>query len=58
MWEELRRVDVPATNARWDECLDRLAGLERQSDGWERRFRAYSVAFEPALGAQEGPPTG
>jgi uncharacterized protein YndB with AHSA1/START domain len=52
----------PGTAARnaagWDECLDRLVGLEPASDGWERRFQTYSAAFEPSLGPQEGPPTG
>ena len=51
----------PGTAARnaagWDECLDRLAGLEPASERWEWRFQAYSVAFEPTLGPQEGPPT-
>ena len=42
----------------WNECHDRLAGLEPASDGWERRFPVYSVAVESALGPQEGPPTG
>lgn len=52
----------PGTAARnaagWDECLDRLAGLEPASDGWERRFQTYSAEFESTLGPQEGPPTG
>lgn len=56
--DELPPGTASRNTAGWDECLDRLAGLEPQSDGWERRFRAYSVAFEPALGPQEGPPTG
>ena len=50
---------IAARNAAgWDECHDRLAGLEPASDGWERRFPVYSVAVESALGPQEGPPTG
>ncbi len=41
--------------AGWDECLDRLAGLE-DGPGWKPRFEAYAAAFEPLVGAQEGPP--
>lgn len=44
--------------AGWDECLDRLAGLEAAAGGWQPRFEAYSAAFQPILGLQEGPPTG
>jgi len=40
----------------WDECLDRLAGLEPAEGGWQPRFETYSAAFEPTLGPQEGPP--
>jgi uncharacterized protein YndB with AHSA1/START domain len=40
----------------WDECLDRLAGLNPPSGAWQERFAAYSKAFEPILGLQEGPP--
>jgi uncharacterized protein YndB with AHSA1/START domain len=43
--------------AGWDECLDRLAGLEG-GPGWRPRFEAYAAAFEPRVGAQEGPPEG
>ena len=42
--------------AGWEDCLDRLAGLAVVPDGWLRRFEAYRTAFEPAIGAQEGPP--
>jgi uncharacterized protein YndB with AHSA1/START domain len=42
--------------AGWDECLDRLAGLAVQPDGWRHRFDGYRAAFEPAIGAHEGPP--
>jgi uncharacterized protein YndB with AHSA1/START domain len=44
--------------AGWDECLDRLAGLPPAPDTWKQRFAAYSLAFEPTLGPQEGPPAG
>lgn len=42
--------------AGWDECLNRLAGLSAQPDTWQERFAAYSAAFEPQVGPQEGPP--
>ena len=42
----------------WDECLDRLAGLPARPGTWQERFAAYSAAFEPRIGPQEGPPAG
>lgn len=53
--------ELPASNAArnaagWDACLDRLAGVEPGPDDWQPRFAAYTVAFEPALGPQQGPP--
>jgi uncharacterized protein YndB with AHSA1/START domain len=44
--------------AGWDDCLDRLAGRPSAPDAWRGRFAAYSAAFEPAIGPQEGPPAG
>jgi len=44
--------------AGWEDCLDRLAGLPADPGAWQRRFAAYSAAFEPLIGPQEGPPTG
>jgi uncharacterized protein YndB with AHSA1/START domain len=50
---------IAARNAAgWEACLDRLAGLDPGPDAWRPRFEAYVLAFEPALGAQEGPPAG
>lgn len=43
--------------AGWEDCLDRLAGLPADPGAWPRRFAAYSAAFEPVIGPQEGPPT-
>jgi uncharacterized protein YndB with AHSA1/START domain len=43
--------------AGWDDCLDRLAGLP-PANAWKSRFAAYSAAFEPELGPQEGAPAG
>ncbi len=42
--------------AGWDDCLDRLEGGSPSSDAWRIRFDAYSSAFAPELGPQEGPP--
>ena len=44
--------------AGWEECLDRLAGLDRAPDAWQARFDRYAAAFEPAIGPQQGPPSG
>ena len=50
--------DAAARNAAgWEECLDRLAGVEPARDGWQRRFERYSGEFEPALGPQRGRPS-
>jgi uncharacterized protein YndB with AHSA1/START domain len=42
----------------WDTCLDRLAGIESSPDAWQSRFQAYTAAFEPVIGPQEGLPAG
>jgi uncharacterized protein YndB with AHSA1/START domain len=45
--------DSAARNAAgWEQCLDRLAGIEPEPDGWQPRFERYTAAFEPALGPQ------
>jgi uncharacterized protein YndB with AHSA1/START domain len=45
--------------AGWDECLDRLQGMEVPKGAWQPRFEAYAAAFTPVLGVvQEGPPAG
>jgi uncharacterized protein YndB with AHSA1/START domain len=50
---------IAARNAAgWEDCLDRLAGVEPVAGGWKRHFDSYAAAFESALGAQEGPPAG
>ncbi len=50
-------ADSAARNAAgWESCLDSLAGLHPEPDAWQQRFAAYSAAFEPTLGHQEGPP--
>ena len=42
--------------AGWDDCLDRLAGRDLEPNAWKPRFDRYTAAFEPLIGAQEGPP--
>jgi hypothetical protein len=42
----------------WETRLGPLAGLEPARDASKPRFEAYSAAFEPILGPQEGPPPG
>jgi uncharacterized protein YndB with AHSA1/START domain len=45
--------DAAARNAAgWEQCLDRLAGIEPEPDGWQPRFERYATTFEPALGPQ------
>jgi uncharacterized protein YndB with AHSA1/START domain len=52
-------ADAAARNAAgWENCLDRLAGLQPPPDAWRTRFAAYRAAFEPVVGLQEGPPAG
>jgi uncharacterized protein YndB with AHSA1/START domain len=56
---ELSPEGAARNAAGWDECLDRLAGIEVRKGAWQPRFEAYAVAFEPRLGVvQEGPPSG
>jgi uncharacterized protein YndB with AHSA1/START domain len=54
--DELFASAAARNAAGWDTCLDRLVGLDGVE--WQSRFERYAVAFEPALGAQEGPPAG
>jgi uncharacterized protein YndB with AHSA1/START domain len=42
--------------AGWEECLDRLVGAPPNEQSWSARFQAYTNAFEPVVGPQEGPP--
>jgi uncharacterized protein YndB with AHSA1/START domain len=45
--------DAAARNAAgWEQCLDRLAGIEAEPDGWQPRFERYAATFEPVLGPQ------
>jgi uncharacterized protein YndB with AHSA1/START domain len=56
--DELPAGAAARNAAGWEACLDRLAGLEPAPDAWRTHFDAYRAAFEPELGAQEGPPDG
>jgi uncharacterized protein YndB with AHSA1/START domain len=55
--DELAPGSAARNAAGWEVCLDRLEGTE-PGDPWGPRFEAYTLAFEPALGPQEGPPPG
>ena len=49
--------DSAARNAAgWEQCLDRLQGLEPAPDSWQARFERYAAQFEPTLGPQQGRP--
>ena len=54
--DELQASWAARNAAGWEDCLDRLAGTAADPDAWRRRFAAYSAAFEPVIGRQEGPP--
>jgi uncharacterized protein YndB with AHSA1/START domain len=56
--DELPASAAARNAAGWDACLDRLAGLDSAPEAWRPRFDAYSAAFEPMIGRQEGPPPG
>jgi uncharacterized protein YndB with AHSA1/START domain len=54
--DELPAGMAARSAAGWEVCLDRLVGIDPGPDAWRAHFEAYVVAFEPALGPQEGPP--
>ena len=54
--DQLEASAAARNAAGWEDCLDRLAGLPGDPNAWRRRFAAYSAAFEPEIGPQEGPP--
>jgi uncharacterized protein YndB with AHSA1/START domain len=56
--DELRATAAARNAAGWEQCLDRLAGLDPAPDAWKPRFEAYAAMFTPTLGHQEGPPAG
>jgi uncharacterized protein YndB with AHSA1/START domain len=55
--DQLRAAWAARNAAGWEDCLDRLAGGSPAPDAWKHHFDAYSAAFEPVIGPQEGPPT-
>jgi uncharacterized protein YndB with AHSA1/START domain len=56
--DELPEGAAARNAAGWEQCLDRLAGVEPAPDSWQPRFEHYAAAWEPTLGPQEGPPAG
>jgi uncharacterized protein YndB with AHSA1/START domain len=55
--EELEAPHAARNAAGWEVCLERLVDGVVGED-WTPRFQRYVAAFQPALGPQEGPPTG
>jgi len=56
--DELPPNSAARNAAGWERCLDRLAGLEPEPDGWQPRFEHYAGAFEPLVGPQQPRPLG
>jgi uncharacterized protein YndB with AHSA1/START domain len=50
--DELPPESAARNAAGWEQCLDRLVGVEPVSDGWGPRFEHYAAAFSPAVGPQ------
>jgi uncharacterized protein YndB with AHSA1/START domain len=53
--EELGAAKAARNAAGWEVCLERLVTGSVGED-WGSRFARYTAAYEPVLGAQEGPP--
>jgi uncharacterized protein YndB with AHSA1/START domain len=56
--DELPPSGAARNAAGWEQCLDRLQGLQPAPDSWQPRFEHYAAAFEPTLGQQEPRPAG
>jgi uncharacterized protein YndB with AHSA1/START domain len=54
--EELGAAKAARNAAGWEVCLERLL-TGAVGEDWTSRFQRYSAAYEPLLGAQEGPPS-
>ncbi|HEY1775140.1 MAG TPA: SRPBCC domain-containing protein [Solirubrobacteraceae bacterium] len=54
--DELPAAFAARNAAGWEVCLDRLDGHQPAENAWRASFDAYSRAFEPTLGSQQGPP--
>jgi uncharacterized protein YndB with AHSA1/START domain len=53
--EQLGATKVARNAAGWEVCLERLV-TGTVGEDWASRFERYSVAYEPLLGPQDGPP--
>jgi uncharacterized protein YndB with AHSA1/START domain len=58
LFDELPPNTAARNAAGWEECLNLLAGSDPDPQAWRPRFASYAAAFSPALGPQDGPPTG
>jgi hypothetical protein len=56
--DEIPREAAARNAAGWDDCLDRMMGVQPGTHAWKARFDQYSHAFGPTLGPQDGPPAG
>jgi uncharacterized protein YndB with AHSA1/START domain len=56
--DELPASFAARNAAGWDDCLDRLAGIQSEAGRWQARFDRYAARFEPVIGRQEGIPEG
>jgi uncharacterized protein YndB with AHSA1/START domain len=54
--DELPADSAARKAAGWENCLDRLAGLEPAPDEWQTRYERHTAAFEPVLGPQHPRP--
>ncbi len=54
--DELPPSAAARNAAGWDDCLDRMTGLEPAPNAWRAHFAAYAAVFEPMVGPQQGPP--
>ena len=54
--DELPPASAARNAAGWEQCLDRLQGIEPAPDSWQPRFERYAAAFEPVVGPQERRP--
>jgi uncharacterized protein YndB with AHSA1/START domain len=56
--DQLEPGSAARNAAGWEDCLDRLARRPPREGAWQERFTAYSAAFTPEIGPQDGPPAG
>lgn len=53
--EQLGATRAARNAAGWEVCLERLVA-DGSGEDWGPRFQRYRAAYEPLLGAQDGPP--